>query len=101
MRLATFSKQPIERKDYDIDYAPWLEHYTSDTLNDVQAAVIVTTGSDANKTLVVESIEITATTIKLWVSGGVHGASYKVELTVKTQYGRIDQCELLFKVKDI
>lgn len=102
MKLATYSKQPGERKDYDVDYAPWLEHDANDSLNDVQATVTVTSGTDDDgATLQVESIEITATIIKLWVSGGVNGVTYKVDLTVKTQFGRIDECELVFKVKEI
>lgn len=100
MKLATFNKQPVERKDYDVNYAPWLEFDPQDTLNDVTASVTLLSGADANP-LEVESIEITASVIKLWVVGGASGATYKVELTTKTQYRRIDQCELIFKVKDI
>lgn len=100
MRLATYTKQPAERKDYDVDYAPWLEHDALDSLNDVQAEVVITSGP-TDTPLVVESIEITTSTIKLWVSGGASGATYKVDLTVKTQYARIDQSELVFKVKEI
>lgn len=100
MRLATYNKQPAERKDYDIEYEPWLAHDTEDTLNDVLANVHVISG-DSDLPLLVESIEITATRAKLWVSGGQSGATYKVEITAKTQRNRIDQSEIVFKVKDI
>ena len=43
----------------------------------------------------------TATTVKLWISGGTHGARYKVTVTVTTTYERVDQSELIFTVKDI
>lgn len=101
MKLATYSKQPVERKDYDVDYEPWLEHDAEDTLDDVQAVVHVISGPEDEPRLVVESIEITATRAKLWVSGGVDGATYKVDITAKTQRNRIDQSELIFKLKEV
>lgn len=97
--LATYTKQPVERKDYDVDYADWLQYDPGDTLDSVDHAVTLLAGSEADP-LVVERIDITANTAKVWVLGGAAGARYKVELTVTTQRGRIDQSELVFKVKD-
>lgn len=97
--LATFPKQPAERKDYDVDYADWLRFDPSDSLDAVEAVVLLTSG-EASTPLVVERVDITATRAKLWVKGGADRATYKVEITATTQMGRIDQSELRFKVKD-
>lgn len=97
--LATFTKQPAERKDYDIDYDEWLQYDPNDTLDSVDAVVLHLSGS-AQAPIEVERVDITATRAKLWVRGGADGASYKVEVTTTSQMGRIDQSELRFKVKD-
>lgn len=97
--LATYTKQPAERKDYDIEFEKWLAHDDEDTLNDVQAVVRVKAGPTESP-LLVERIDITATRAKLWISGGQDGATYKIEITTITQRGRVDQSELVFKVKD-
>ena len=39
--------------------------------------------------------------MKLWISGGTHGARYKVTATVTTTYERVDQSELIFTIKEI
>ena len=39
-------------------------------------------------------------TLKLWMSGGTAGATYKVSFVVTTAGGREDQSELKFNVRD-
>ena len=51
--------------------------------------------------LQVDSAPFTATTVKVWISGGTHGARYKVTVTVTTTYERVDQSELIFTIKEI
>ena len=99
MILAKYEKQPVEVKDYDIDYGEWLAP-VADDLDAVQT--LVECLSDPNDTsLQVDSAPFTASTVKLWISGGTHGARYKVTVTVTTTYERVDQSELIFTVKDI
>ena len=97
--LATFIKQPIERKDYDVEYNEWFAFDPSDFLDAVDADVTLISGNPSPP-LLVERIDITATTAKLWVQGGTSGARYKIDITATTRAGRIDQSELIFKVKD-
>lgn len=97
MILSQYEKQPAEVKDYDIRYDEWLSP-PSDTLYDATTAVVCLTSDDA--TLVVDSVDITATVAKLWVSGGTAGERYKLTVRVTTAGGRIDESELVFKVKD-
>lgn len=107
--LATYDKQPWESKDYDVDYSTWLGAI-SDELSGVVASVSVVTVDgvtpEETATLEVDEVEITATTAKVWVSGGTSGQRYKVTLRATTQglgasYPRKDESELVFKVRDV
>lgn len=97
MILAKYEKQPAEVKDYDIDYSEWLGP-VADTVASTTA--IVTSVTEAVPTLEIDSIEASTTTVKLWVSGGTGGVSYKVTVQMTTAGGRLDESELVFKVKD-
>ena len=97
MILAKYEKQPAEVKDYDIDYSEWLGP-VADTVASTTA--IVTSATEAVPTLEIDSIMESSTTVKLWVSGGTGGVSYKVTVRMTTTGGRLDESELVFKVKD-
>lgn len=93
MILGTFIKQPADTKDYDIDYSEWL------TFNDnVQEAVILIEGSDS--TLVKDSVFINDPVVKIWLSGGTAGVTYKVTCTMTSADGRIQQDEFKMKIKE-
>ena len=71
MILGRYTKQPVEVKDYDIDYGEWLAP-VADDLDEVQT--LVECLSDPNDTsLQVDSAQVTATVVKLWISGGTNG----------------------------
>ena len=96
--LATKKKQPIDNLDYDIWYAnspdgeaPWL--ISSDQLSSV---VVEVSSPDLN----VESI-VFPDHLKLWVSGGLDGETYKISLTITTEGGRVKQDEVRFRIKEI
>ena len=92
MILAKYEKQPAEVKDYDIDYSEWL------TAGDnVQAASVEV----APVGLTVESTFINDPRVKIWVSGGTTGTTYKLTVTATTADGRVKQDEFKVKVKDI
>lgn len=96
MKLGNFKKQPTEVLDYDIDYSQWIP--TGDTLLNATAVVdIVGIGN-----LIVASIVVTPLTniVKLWISGGVDGVTYKVTVTTATNGGRTKEDELQFTVKN-
>lgn len=92
--IATFEKQPADVLDYDIDYATWLPD--NDAIASVETAVTPAGGMEVDLTLVIEN----NTRVKLWVSGGVTGTTYKVEVTVTTDDGRVKQDEVRFRVKE-
>jgi len=99
MILATRTKQPGEEKDYDIDYAPWLLPM-DDSLDEIEDVVVECITDPADTSLVCLESALTATTCKLWMSGGTDGQRYKVTVQVRTVGGRLDESELVFKIKD-
>lgn len=98
MILAKYEKQPLEVKDYDVDYAPWLSAI-SDTLASLVTSVVCLTNAD-DEALEVDSSTFTDDAVKVWVSGGTDGERYKLTLRVTTAGGRTDESELLFRVRD-
>lgn len=95
--LKTYKKQPVENLDYDIWYAndpdgaeDWLS----------SGDILVSVDIDAPEGLTVISL-VFPDRVKLWVSAGTTGSTYKVTLTVTTEQGRIKQDELRFRIKDI
>lgn len=94
--LATYEQQPADRLDYDIYFAnnpdgspDWLT--TGDSISGVTF--------DADDGITVTE-EHTTSRVKLWVSGGAHGSTYKVEVTITTAGGRIKQVEVRFKIRE-
>jgi len=95
--LETFEKQVNDVKDYDIDYSTWLP--TGDTISVVTETDPPTCLNDATDTaLVIDSVAATTTSIKVWMSAGTAGYTYKLTLLVTTAGGRDDEIELIFNV---
>lgn len=92
--IATFEKQPADVLDYDIDYATWLPD--NDALNSVSASVLPAGDLLVDLILLIEN----NTRVKLWVSGGTAGTTYKIEVTVTTTDGRVKQDEIRFRCKE-
>ena len=97
MILATYTKQPAEELDYDVDCSPWLP--SGDTIDESDPPTVTIYPPDELSVLDPMPIE-DGKVIKHWVSGGVSGSTYKVEVTFRTNGGRIKQYELRFRVKD-
>ena len=91
MNLGTFTKQPIEVKDYDLDYSEWL--VAADT---VEAAEVTVEPAG----LTVGSVFTQDKKIKVWLSAGTNGTVYKLTVTMTTADGRVKQDEFKVKVKD-
>jgi len=94
MTLGTFKKQPIERLDYDIDYSAFLG---TDTLTGTPTVEFLPTG-ELNYDVV--AIMTGNQRLKIWLTDGVSGSSYKVTVTVTTTAGRVKQDEFKVKVRD-
>lgn len=93
MNLGTFNKQPVEVLDYDIDYSEWLT--AGDNVQSIAAPLVEPAG------LVVDSTFVNDPVVKIWLSGGISGTTYKITVTMTTADGRVKQDEFRVKVKDI
>jgi hypothetical protein len=73
--MKTFVKQPRDHLDYDIDLSDWLEK------SDEIEAVDVTAPDGIN----LDQISVLPTRIKLWISGGTSGQTYKFSPLIHTE----------------
>lgn len=89
--LGVVDKQPVEILDYDVDFSRWL---ANDTIT-AASAVITPAGS-----LAVQTLDVEPKLVKVWLSGGSDGVSYKIEITVDTAGGRRGQVEFRVRVRD-
>lgn len=96
--IASFSQQPADKLDYDVWYANSPDG-APDWLNsgDVIESAVVTA---APAGLTVMDL-VFGDRVKLWVSEGISGMTYKVTVTVTTTEGRVKQDELKFKIKEV
>jgi len=90
--LETFTKQPADVQDYDIDFAEYL-----DGLADTAATDAVT----ADPGITVMSHTVIGKTVKVWLSGGVHLGRYKVTVRLTTAGGRVKEVEILILVREV
>ena len=89
--LNTYTKQAADHLDYDIEYEDFLS--TGDS-------VLSGTVSVSPSGLTIDPPLVVGTTLKLWVSGGTVGTTYKADVTMTTAQGRIKQDELRFRIKE-
>jgi hypothetical protein len=90
--LAIKIKRPGDSLDYDIDYTDWITD--SDTITSVTTAVV------ESGELSVDSVQISSPVVKVWLSGGVDGTSYHVEVTAVTSGGRVKEECFKIRVRD-
>lgn len=89
--LSTFEKQPSEIQDYDIDFSEWLAAFP-DTATDY--TVTVDAGITKGDT------SMTGGVVKVWLSDGTSGTTYKVAAKITTAGGRVKEDEIKIKVKE-
>lgn len=90
--LGKFNKQPVEVQDYDIDFTEYLEFHNDAALSH---AAVAETGLTVETSVLVDGV------VKVFVSGGTDGSSYKVSATITTLGGRVKQGDILVKVKEV
>ncbi|SDI27888.1 hypothetical protein SAMN04487867_10463 [Vreelandella titanicae] len=96
--LGTFTMQPADEWDYDLDYNDWMRDTPSDGLSETVAPTVEVTPSG----LVVESVtrDYDNRRVKVWLSGGEDSKRYKVEVTTRTREGRVRQDEFFVIVRN-
>lgn len=86
--LGTFIKNSDDTLDYDLSFKKWID--AGDTIQTASATV---EGSE----LAVDSVSVSSPSVKVWLSGGVDGKTYTVEVTATTAGGRVkEEC---FKIR--
>lgn len=94
--LGQVQKQPADTLDYDIDFSKWLP----DDDEILTAVANATTIEGETTPLVIDSVRIASPVVKVWLSGGSDGASYKVTAKVATAGGRIKEAEFKIRIRD-
>lgn len=90
--IGTVNQQPNDVLDWDIDVSALVDG--GDAIASVVATVTPATG------LTVAPIETDDATVKLWIGPGTAG-SYKIDVKVTTDNGRVKEDEIRVKVKEI
>lgn len=96
-KIGNFSKQPAEVLDYDINYDEWL--LSTDSLQSSNVGIVQTRGNTPS--LVLDSKEVGARSVKLWISGGADADRYVVSVTTTTADGRVKEDEFTMNIKEI
>lgn len=91
MALQTFEKQPAELLDYDADFVDWLAN-EADTI--AGHTVTVPTG------ITLENSGVVSGVVKVWLSGGTSGATYKITVRITTTAGRVKEYDFNLLVKE-
>lgn len=103
MIVGTHVKQPNEILDYDIVFTEWLP--PSDEIDQVATAAIspspATVTPSGELAIDTYDIDVASDTFKVWLSGGVSGKTYKVQVRIETSGGRRKEAELKIKVKEV
>lgn len=93
MILKTFTKQPAEVQDYDIDFTQYLESMGGD--------VAASHRSEVETGLTLSTSMLTGGVVKLFLAGGTAGKTYKVTVLLTTEAGRVREAEIAIKVREI
>lgn len=73
--MKTFTKQPNDYLDYDIDLSEWLSPG-----DEVENVVV-----EAPAGITLDRISTLPTRVKFWISGGTSGESYKFSPVIHTE----------------
>lgn len=93
--LGTFTQQPNEVMDYDLDFSNWLP--IGDTVSSVTLSVSPSMTMPPSY-----AINASGTVVKVWVyAGGVNGTTYKITARATTAEFRVKEAEIKVKVKEI
>lgn len=107
--MQTFTKQPREVLDFDIDLAPWFATMPGDDIEEAECDIVAATSGavselNLDNLVIVRSVESDpdspAYRVKVWLSGGLDGVTYKLRATIDTESGRRKEVDFKLKVKD-
>jgi hypothetical protein len=101
MTIGKFKHTPVTRRRYQLDYSDWLAEGVSptDTIASVAFASVPSTPTPAQ----VDASEINspATSIDIFISGGVDGTDYKILITMTTVDGQVKQDDMIISCRNL
>lgn len=96
--LAVF-KRADDRLDYDVEFERWLSD--GDSITSAEAQAKIRSKDDSEPTdLLVDSVMVFGTVVKVWLSGGTDGRTYDVTVTASTADGRVKEEKFVIRIKD-
>jgi hypothetical protein len=97
--LGVQMKQPADQRDYGLDFSPWLPD--GDLVTTAEATVSPAYDPVDNPDGVqIESTQLNGLEVKVWLSGGVSGKTYKITVVAATAGGRVKEVDFQLRVKD-
>lgn len=91
--MNTYTKQPADQLDYDVDFSKWLPD--GDTVTTAVATV------DIEDELVIDTIQVSSQIVKVWLSAGTDGSTYTVTVTASTSGGRVKETEFKMRIREL
>ncbi len=94
--MLALRKAPADQLDYDVEFERWLSDGDS-----VQSADAVTSTIENDAApLIIESVQLFGTIVKVWISGGTAGESYDTKVTATTAKGRVKEVCFIIRVAE-
>ena len=109
-RMRTFRRQPNEVLPYDIDFTEWLAPLVVDAFESAQVTVTGAVNGDVSDVTVEDVVllsedqagtTIPVARIKVWLTGGVDGAVYKITARCDTEGGRRKEVDFRLNVREV
>lgn len=97
MKLGIFTKTPVERKRYSLDYSDWLD--TGETITERMFSVSPIANS-SSLTIDASLISGDGKSLSFFVSLGEDDVTYTVDVQITTSTGQVKEDQVLFAVKD-
>ena len=92
-------KRADDRLDYDVLFDKWLSE--GDAVQSAEAVpTIKSSDPEAITDLVVDSVQIFGTVVKVWLSAGTAGKTYEVIATATTVDGRVKENSFIIRVTE-
>ena len=88
--LGCKKQKPDDRLDYDIDFSRWLTD--DDAITDATA--------QADDGITVEQVQVFGQIVKVWVSGGQVGKTYKITIVATTADARVKEESFFIRVSE-
>lgn len=93
--LGTFTQQPNEVLDYDIDFVDWMP--AGDVITSAELTV-----EPSMPTPPSYAINPAGTKVKVWVyAGGTNGLVYKFTVRATTSDSRVKEAEIRVRIKEV